>query len=89
MMRFPDSSTSYLNSVIARFPIILDLLEIGDMKPQDLLEKLISAKPFLTNNKAHIICSYWNTLDCLFYLGKIGFDKERGVLCYVDRNKVR
>jgi hypothetical protein len=89
MMKFPDKDTAYSKSVISLFPYILEQLSKTDMKPLELFNALAEHKPQKENTKASVLCSYWNVLDCLFYLGRITFDEERSVLCYVEDDKMR
>lgn len=74
-MKFPSKVTPYKESSIARFPIILKLLEKSDMSP---IEMYSSVK----KSKIKDIVEFVNILDCLFAMGKIEVRGE--LLHYVD-----
>lgn len=73
-MRFPSKVTTYKNSSIALFPVILTHLQKEQMSPSELYKKV----------KGHItgIDEYLEVLDCLYALKKI--ELEGGRLRYVD-----
>jgi hypothetical protein len=73
-MRFPSKVTPYKESIIAKFPTVLSLLEKGDMTPGELYKKM--------KNKVTDINEYMEILDCLYALNKIEL-KDEGVLHYV------
>ena len=79
-MRLPNKVTSYSNSVIARFPEILEGLTQRDMSPKELYELTTSGKKDMGD--------FLSSLDCLFALGKIELIEEGRVLHYVDRNSM-
>lgn len=74
-MKFPSKVTPYKESSIARFPIILKLLEKSDMSP---IEMYSSVK----KSKIKDIVEFVDILDCLFAMGKIEVRGE--LLYYVD-----
>ena len=74
-MKFPSKVTPYKESSIARFPIILKLLEKSDMSP---IEMHSSVK----KSKIKDIVEFVDILDCLFAMGKIEVRGE--LLHYVD-----
>lgn len=76
-MFLPNKTIPYSDSVIARFPIILDALKNSNQNIHSLYKK--NKKKFLN------IQNYIETLDCLFALNRIEFDetKEEIRLCYV------
>lgn len=74
-MKFPSKVTPYKESSIARFPIILKLLEKSDMSP---IEMYSSVK----KSKIKDIVEFVDILDCLFAMGKI--EVRRELLHYVD-----
>jgi hypothetical protein len=80
-MRLPNKVTPYANSVIARFPDILEALMQEDMSPKELFELTTSGKKDMGD--------FLSALDCLFALGKIELIEEGRVLRYVDRNSMR
>ena len=63
-MKFPSKVTPYKESSIARFPIILKLLEKSDMSP---IEMYSSVK----KSKIKDIVEFVDILDCLFAMGTI------------------
>ena len=74
-MKFPSKVTPYKESSLARFPIILKLLEKSDMSP---IEMYSSVK----KSKIKDIVEFVDILDCLFAMGKIEVRGE--LLHYVD-----
>lgn len=77
-MRFPNKVTPYQESILAKFPIVLKLLEEQEMKPIDLFNKV--------KNKVSDIGEFLEILECLYALRKTEFNKEGGTLRYVNRN---
>jgi hypothetical protein len=74
-MRLPNKVTSYSNSVVARFPDILEALEQRDMSPKELMELTMVGKKDMGD--------FLSALDCMFALGKIMLIEEGRVLHYV------
>lgn len=74
-MKVPSKVTPYKESTIAKFPIVLSILEKGDMSPKDLYAKV-------KKNKIRDITEFVEVLDCLFAMNKIEIREE--VLHYVD-----
>jgi len=79
-MRLPNKVTSYANSIITRFPDILEALTKRDMSPKELFE--------LTRSGQKDMGDFLSALDCLFALDKIELIEEGRVLHYVDRNSM-
>lgn len=77
-MRLPNKVTPYKKSIIARFPDILLCLEQREMSPRELFEYTTAGKKDMGD--------FLSALDCLFALGEVGLDEERGVLYYVGRD---
>lgn len=77
-MKLPSKITSYDESVISKFPPILSTLQNADTGAFDLYK--VTMKHFID------VEEFLDTLDCLFALQKIRYDKEREVLCYVTRD---
>lgn len=75
-MRFPSKVTSYQNSILAKFPVVLICLLEQDMKPRDLYKKVKS--------NVSDVGEFLEILDCLFALGKIEINREGSALHYVD-----
>ncbi len=76
-MKFPNKVTSYKESVLAKFPIVLTTLKNEDLTPQELYKKVKS--------KVSNIQEYIEILDCLYILGKIEL-LETEEIHYVERN---
>lgn len=74
-MRFPSKVTAYKDSIFAKFPAILSLLQQRDMRPEELY-KAVKTKSF-------DVIGFIDAIDCLFMLGKIEFVAEGEVLHYV------
>ncbi len=74
-MRFPSKVTPYSESILAKFPIILSVLEKDDLTPEVLYSKVKS--------KVSDIGELVEILDCLYALGKIVILDE-GALHYVS-----
>jgi len=74
-MKLPSKITSYKESVLSKLTPILNILENEDLP----VLPLYSA----TKNQFTGIEEYMDTLDCIFALGKIVLDEERGVIHYV------
>lgn len=72
-MKFPSKVTSYKESTIAVFPVVLSQLEKKDMTPSELYKKV--------KNKVSGIQEFMEILDSLYALNKIELDRE--VLHYV------
>lgn len=72
-MRFPSKITPYHDSLLSKFPIILDILQDGDISVDDLFEKMRTIQ----------LSEFILILDCLFALGQITYIKSTGRICYV------
>lgn len=72
-MKFPSKVTTYKESTISLFPVILTYLEKGDMMPSELYKKM--------KNKVSGIQEFIEILDSLYALNKIELIGE--VLHYV------
>lgn len=72
-MKFPNKVTTYKESTISLFPVVLTYLEKGDMMPSDLYKKM--------KNKVSGIKEFLEILDSLYALNKIELVGE--VLHYV------
>lgn len=76
-MKFPSKVTPYNESVISKFPIVLEELQAHDQTVSGLYYKVC---------KKIKIQDYIDTLDCLYVLGEITLNKE--VIHYVKRNSI-
>lgn len=65
----PSKVTSYKESTIAIFPIILSLLEKGDLAPSELYEKVKKSNALNINELVEII-------DCLYAMHKVEINGE-------------
>lgn len=77
-MKLPSKTTPYQSSILAVFPVILTLLREQDLSVSELHKEL----PDIAFG------DYISALDCLYALGKIELDAERGMLSYVDTDSV-
>lgn len=75
-MLFPNKLLTYNESVISKFPFILDELIVSPISVSDLYKQVA--------DRLSGVSEYLDALDCLYALGKIEFNEERGVLCYVS-----
>lgn len=73
-MKMPSKVTPYKESTIAKFPIVLAILEKGDMTPSELYAKV-------RKSKIKDITEFVEMLDCLYAMNKIDIREE--VLHYV------
>ena len=74
-MRLPNKVITYKESIIAKFPPVLEVLKQQDISPSGLYKKV----------KRHMddIGEFMEVMDCLYALGKIELDMRKGVLHYV------
>lgn len=75
-MRLPNKAIPYSQSVIARFPQILEIVSQKDISPKELLEQANTGKQDMAD--------FLSALDCLYALGKIEFSEKGDKLHYVD-----
>ena len=73
-MKIPSKVTPYKESTIAKFPMVLAILEKGDMTPTELYVKV-------KRSKIQEITEFVEVLDCLYAMNKIEIREE--VLHYV------
>ncbi len=73
-MKVPSKVTPYKESTIAKFPVVLSILENKDMTPNELFEKV-------RKSKINDVTEFVEVLDCLYAMNKI--DIQEGVLHYV------
>lgn len=74
-MRLPSKVTSFKESSLSRFPILISKLSKNDISPYELYEA--TCKHFEN------IEDFIDTLDYLYAIGKISFDKENGRIANV------
>lgn len=73
-MKMPSKVTPYKESIIAKFPVILTILEKEDLSPTELYGKV-------RKSKIKDITEFVEVLECLYVMNKIELRKE--VLHYV------
>ena len=76
-MRFPSKVTAFNDSILAKFPLVLNELKQCDYKPEDLYLKI--------KKKLSSIKEFMEIVDCLYALNKIELIDEE-VLHYVKEN---
>jgi len=76
-MRFPSKVTSYNESILSKFPLIIKELQLEDITPEKLYLKLKS--------KLVDINEFMEILTCLFALSEIVLINEE-VLHYVKKH---
>ena len=67
-MKFPSKVTPYKESIIAKFPMVLEKLEKKDMALGELYKSV--------KNKVADIKEFMDIMDCLYALNKIELDGE-------------
>lgn len=73
-MRLPNKVISYNRSIISKFPLILDTLQV---KPYSVIDLYNSVKTYMD------IDDFLDIIDSLFALGKIRLNEQRRELYYV------
>ena len=73
-MKVPSKVTPYKESTIAKFTVVLSILEKGDVSPNELYSKV-------KRSKIKDITEFVEVLDCLYAMNKIEMREE--VLHYV------
>lgn len=68
-MKMPNKVTPYKESSIAKFPVVLALLEKEDMTPSELFSKV-------KKSKIQNIDEFVEIIDCLYAMHKIEIDGE-------------
>lgn len=67
-MKFPSKVTPYKESIIAKFPMVLEKVEKKEMSPGELYKSVKS--------KVTDIREFMDIMDCLYALNKIELDGE-------------
>jgi hypothetical protein len=75
-MRLPNKINSFSESSIAKFPVVLDVLEKGDMQ--------VSALYAAVKKSTDDVGDFIEILDCLYALGKVEYLEKERVLHYAD-----
>lgn len=76
-MRFPSKVTSYNDSILSKFPLVIKELAIEDLTPEKLFMRI--------KNKLAEINEFMDVLTCLFALNEIVLIDEE-VLHYVKKH---
>jgi hypothetical protein len=77
-MRLPNKINSFNESVISRFPVLLNILEDSDMTVSELYNTV--------KKNTEDVGDFIEVLDCLYALGQIEYNAETRLLHYVSRN---
>lgn len=67
-MKFPSKVTPYKESIIAKFPMVLEKVEKKEMSPGELYKSV--------KRKVTDIREFMDIMDCLYALNKIELDGE-------------
>lgn len=74
-MRLPNKITTFNESVLSKFPLIMRLVENNNIP---VLELYNSVKAEIED-----VDTFLEVLDCLYALGKIDFNEQERTICYV------
>lgn len=74
-MRFPSKNTSYNDSILAKFPVVISMLGNGDKS----VSELYTSVKDITED----IGEFVEILNCLYALGKLEFNEETRFIHYV------
>ncbi len=77
-MKLPNKIIKFEDSILAKLPIILSVLEIENKSITELYNEV--------KNEVDSIADFTDILCCLYALNKIEFDESSGGLRYVERN---
>jgi len=77
-MRLPNKINSFNESVISKFPVLLNILEDSDMTVSELYNTV--------KKNTEDVGDFIEVLDCLYALGQIEYNAETRLLHYVSRN---
>lgn len=78
-MRLPNKINRLNESIISKYPVILRVLEQGDLS--------VSALYNAVRNKTDDVGDFMEIIDCLYALGKIEYSEETRLLRYVGGNQ--
>jgi len=79
-MKFPNKVVPLKDSLLIKFPIILNLLKEENLTTLELYNK--------SKKKLNGVVEFIDVLTCLFALGKIDYLDDE-VLSYVEKNSMR
>lgn len=74
-MKLPNKVITYNESIISKFPIVLNILRNEDCKTIELFNQI--------KNHIEYIDDFLDVLDCLFALGAINLNEQTRRLHYV------
>ena len=74
-MRLPNKITTFNESVLSKFPLILRVVEKGNVPVLELYNTVRS--------ETEDVDTFLEVLDCLYALGKIDFNEQERTICYV------
>lgn len=74
-MRLPNKITTFNESVLSKFPLILRVVEKGNVPVLELYNTVRS--------ETEDVDTFLEVLDCLYVLGKIDFNEQERTICYV------
>lgn len=77
-MKLPNKIIKFEDSILAKLPIILSVLENENKSIKELYNEV--------KNEVDSIADFTDILSCLYALNKIEFDERSGGLRYVERN---
>lgn len=75
-MRLPNKLYSYHESILSKFPVVLNALQNEDFKVGDLY---LYVRNYIVDAN-----EYLQIIDCLYALDRIAYDEESEVLTYVE-----
>lgn len=75
-MKLPNKLFSYKESMISKFPLIMQ--KVSEERNISIMELYYTVK-----DKFEDISEFLVTLDCLYVLGKIEYDSKLGRIIYV------
>lgn len=78
-MRLPNKINRLNESIISKYPVILKILEQGDLSVSELYNTVRS--------KTDDVGDFMEIIDCLYALGQIEYTEETRLLHYVGRNQ--
>lgn len=73
-MKFPNKAIRYNESIVSKFPCIMEQLSHGEMAISDLYASV--------KTKMQSVSDFIDALDCLYALHKITFNQETRRLAY-------
>ena len=77
-MRFPNKFYSYEESVISKFPMIIEIVRERTCSVSELY--------LIAKQRGVSATELIEVLDCLYVLNKVIYDANRRLLVYVDGN---